>query len=96
MHAAAAIYGDVDVLLTRNTKHLRTPAVLAAGVSVVTSDVFLVDLLERRRTDVVHAIARAAAGKKNPPVTIDDLMDRVAAAGAPGFADRLRSHRARA
>lgn len=32
VHAAACVHGDVDVLLTRNMKHLRTPAVTAAGV----------------------------------------------------------------
>jgi len=32
VHAAAAIYGDVDVPLTQNQKHLRTKPVLAAGV----------------------------------------------------------------
>ncbi|MCC2321549.1 PIN domain-containing protein [Cellulomonas xiejunii] len=93
-HAAAAIHGDVDVLLTRNMKHLRTEPVLAAGVAVITSDEFLVDLLARRRRDVLEAFGRTAASKKNPPVTAHDLIDRIATAGAPEFAERLRSLRA--
>lgn len=92
-HAAAAIHGDVDVLLTRNMKHLRTEPVLAAGVTVITADEFLLDLLARRRRDVLEAFTRAAASKKNPPVTAHDLVDRIAAAGAPEFAERLRSLR---
>ena len=93
-HAAAAIHGDVDVLLTRNMKHLRTEPVLAAGVAVITSDEFLVDLLARRPRDVLEALGRTAASKKNPPVTAHDLIDRIAAAGAPECAERLRSLRA--
>ena len=91
VHAAAAIHGDVDVLLTRDIKHLRTGPVLTAGVSVITSDEFLVGLLEHRRRAVLDSFARAAASKRNPPITSRELIDRIAAAGAPGFADRLRS-----
>ncbi|HMR48630.1 MAG TPA: PIN domain-containing protein [Arachnia sp.] len=64
IHAAAVIYGDVDVLLTRNMKHLRTKPVLAAGVKVITSDDFLLDLLRRRRQGVVESFTRAAAAKR--------------------------------
>ena len=66
VHAAAAIYGGVDVLLTRNLKHLRTKPVLAAGVKVITSDEFLCALLTDRRQGVVDPFTRAAAAKKNP------------------------------
>lgn len=38
VHAAAAIHGNADVILTRNVKHLRTAPVLAAGIEVTTSD----------------------------------------------------------
>lgn len=90
VHAAAAIHGDVDVLLTRNIQHLRTEPVLAAGIKVTTSDDFLVDLLERRRQGVVESFMRAAGGKTNPPVTPRVLADKIADAGAPQFAQRLR------
>lgn len=90
VHAAAAIHGDVDVLLTRNMKHLRTKPVLAAGVKVITSDDFLVDLLKRRRQGVVESFMRAAAVKKTPPMTAEELADKIAMAGAPMFVARLR------
>lgn len=89
VHAAAVIHGDVDVLLTRNLKDLRTKPVLAAGVKVATSDVFLLRLLKRRPESVVDSFMRAAAAKKQPPVTAAELADRIAAAGAPTFAKRL-------
>ncbi|MFT3970236.1 MAG: hypothetical protein QM695_08140 [Micropruina sp.] len=59
----------MDVLLTRNMKHLRTAPVLAAGVKVITSDEFLVDLLNRHRQGVLESFTRVAASKKSPPVT---------------------------
>lgn len=90
VHAAAAIYGDVDVLLTRNVKHLRTEPVLAAGVTVITSDDFLCALLTTHRQGVVESFTRAASGKKNPPTTPYELADKIAAAGAPRFAQRIQ------
>lgn len=89
VHAAAAIYGDVDVLLTRNLKHLRAERVVAAGVQVMTSDEFLVDLIKHRRGSVIESFTRAAARKRNPPVTALQLADKIATAGAPEFARRL-------
>lgn len=89
VHAAAVICGDVNLLLTQNMKHPRTKPVLAA--EVVTSDEFFVDLLNRRQA-VIESFTRAAASKKNPPVSAHELADKIAAAGAPRFTERLRPH----
>lgn len=91
VHAAACIHGDVDVLLTRNMKHLRTKPVLDAGVKVITSDDFLCNLLTAKRKGVVESFTRAANAKKNPPVTPEQLADKIAAAGAPKFAKRMQA-----
>lgn len=91
-HAAACIHGDVDVLLTRNTKHLRTKPVIAAGVEVITSDVFLCDLLTAKRKGVIESFTRAANAKKNPPVTPEEFADKIANSGAPKFAKRPQAH----
>ncbi len=92
VHAAAVVYGDVDVLLTRNLKHLRTGRVLAAGVKVITADEFLCALLTRRRRAVIESFTRAAGSKKSPSMTAAELNDRIASAGAPRFAERLGPH----
>ncbi|MFT4258597.1 putative toxin-antitoxin system toxin component, PIN family [Microbacterium sp.] len=91
-HAAACIHGDVDVLLTRNLKDFRAPAIAQAGVQVMTSDTFLSQLLSHRHQAVVESFTRAAYSKKNPPVTSAELADAIARAGAPQFAERLRPH----
>lgn len=95
VHAAACIHGDVDVLLTRNMKHLRTRPVLDAGVEVITSDDFLCKLLTARRKGVVESFTRAAHAKKNPPMTPEQLADKIAAAGAPKFAKRMQARHPR-
>ena len=92
VHAAAAIYGDVDVLLTRNVRHLRTKPVLAAGVEVITSDEFLCALITRRRQGVVESFIRAASRKKDPPMTPGEVAAKIAVAGAPRFDERVRPH----
>lgn len=94
-HAAACIHGDVDVLLTRNLKHFRAPAIGQAGVQVMTSDTFLCRMLTHRRQGVVESFIRAANRRKNPPTTPVDLADTIANAGAPRFAERLRPHLSR-
>jgi len=92
VHAAAAVYGDVVVLLSRNLKHLRTKAVLAAGVKVVTADEHLCALLTRRRQALTESFIRAADSKQKPPMTAAELADRIATAGAPRFAERVGLH----
>lgn len=89
IHAAAAIYGCVDVLLTRNLKHLRTAPVLSAGIKVITSDDFLCALLAKRRQGVLDSFIRAADRKRNPPMRPAELANKLAAAGVPRFAERL-------
>ena len=95
IHAAAAVYGDVDVLITRNLKHLRTRPVLEAGIKVITSVDFLCTLLADRRHHVVASFIRAAEAKQNPPTTAQELASKVAGAGAPRFAERVMPHLAR-
>lgn len=76
MHAAAAIYGDVDVLLTRNLKHLRTEPVLAAGVNVITSDEFLCALLANRHQGIIESFTRAADSKNADDARRSDRKSR--------------------
>ncbi len=95
VHAAAAIYGNVDVVLTRNLKHLRTQPVLAAGVKVISSDEFLCDLLTVHHDGVVESFTHAADRRRNPPTSPSELATKLAIAGAPRFAERLRPNLAR-
>lgn len=95
VHAAAAIHGNADVVLTRNLKHLRTEPVMAAGIEVITSDEFLCALLDDHPGAVIESFMRAAAGRQSPPTTPTQLAQHIAAAGAPEFAERLQALLAR-
>jgi len=92
LHAAACIHGDVDVLLTRNLKHFRAPAIVEAEVEVMTSDTFLTRLLTRHRQAVVESFVRAANARRNPPISPVDFADMITNAGAPRFASRIKPH----
>ncbi|GAB3198355.1 hypothetical protein GCM10027062_12330 [Nocardioides hungaricus] len=59
---------------------------------MITSDEFLCALLTDHRHGVVESFTRAALSKKSPPTTTDDLATRLAIAGAPRFAGRVRPH----
>lgn len=89
VHAAACIHGDVDVLVTHNLKDYRAAPIAAAAVAVMTADDFLCELLARRPAATAESFARAASRKRNPPMTATELADRIAGAGAAGFAQRV-------
>lgn len=89
IHAAACVHGAVDVLLTRNLTHLRTSAIAAAGVDVMTSDAFLCALFQRHPAATRESFVRAATARRNPPTTPRDLADRMAKAGTPRFTELL-------
>ncbi|ACZ29841.1 conserved hypothetical protein [Xylanimonas cellulosilytica DSM 15894] len=88
-HAAACVYGDVDVLVTRNVKHYRSLRLKDAGVEVVTADAFLCALLARHTHDVVESVVTAAARRRNPPTTLAAFLSRLERAGAAQFAPLL-------
>lgn len=81
LHAAACIHGDVDVLLTRNLKHFRAPAMVEAEVEVT-----------RHRQAVVESFVRAANARRHPPIFPLDSADMITNAGAPRFAGRIKPH----
>jgi len=92
-HAAACVYGDVQVLLTRNAKHFKSPRLPQAGVKVMSADQFLCRLYQRHPDAVTESIRRNAATKTNPAVSVDQVVARLANAGAPQFAAIIQNRR---
>lgn len=92
VHAAAAIFGEADVLVTRNIKHLNTPPVIKAGVEVITSDEFLCALLRQHPQSVLESFLRGAGTKRSPSIAPRELAARLGRAGAPRFAALIRAH----
>lgn len=91
LHAAACVYGDVDILLTRNHREFAAPAIGQAGVQVMSSDEFLCGRLSHRRRSVIESISRTANRKLSPPISPIELANVMANAGTPKFAARLKA-----
>jgi len=93
VHAAACLYGNVQVLLTRNTKHLSSPRLSQAGVEVMNADQYLCRLFKRHPEAVTESFGRTTASKSNPPIAMEEMAERVHRAGAPKFAGLIHSQR---
>ena len=89
-HVAACLGGHVNVLLTRNVKDYRSAALVQHGVRVLTADDYLRALEQRHPIAVLGSFIATANARKRPPVTPHELADRIAAAGAAEFANRIR------
>jgi predicted nucleic acid-binding protein len=89
-HVAACLDGRANVLVTRNLKHYRSPVLASHGVTVMTADDYLCELLGRDPVGVTESFIGTANIHRRPPVTASELADRIARAGAPEFAARIR------
>jgi hypothetical protein len=87
---AAAAAAGANVIVTANVKHFPPEALMGLPVGrVVTPDAFLFELHRAHPLLVDAVVDRMLAGKERPQIAVPDLVDRLVAAGAPGFAERL-------
>jgi hypothetical protein len=89
-HAAAAVVGRADTLITWNLADFPADALAAHGIAVTKPDPYLCALSERYPDELRATITRMAAGKRRPPMTPFDLAAGLERAGVPAFAQRLR------
>lgn len=88
---AAAIVSDAEAVVTLNLKDFPPEACSPFGVEPVHPDVFLLDLYGLANQEVYDAVVRQATALTRPPMTLDELLDRLAVT-APSFAQALREH----
>lgn len=86
VHSAAAVAGGATVVLSADKKGF--PQSDIAPARRRDPDTFLVELLRRYPQDVVATIDAMGADMRKP-LTLDEVLDRLAAAGIPRFADRF-------
>jgi hypothetical protein len=86
---AAAVASDVQAIVTLNLKHFPPETCEPFAIEPMHPDDFLLDLYELAPAVVAGAIERQAAVLKRPPMTIDELLDRLALT-VPRFAGALR------
>ncbi|MFV0496220.1 PIN domain-containing protein [Mycobacterium sp.] len=90
---AAAIRGNAAAIVTDNTKHFPDEALREWGLHAVTSDDFLLDLLDLNPIRMLGCLIEMSDKRRNPPTTADDLIAALERAALPKFAGKLRSIR---
>ena len=88
---ATAVAGDAQAIVTLNLKHFPDDACEPFAVEPLHPDVFLLDLYGLDPQATYNAVERQAAALTRPPMTIDELLDRLGAT-VPDFAQALQAH----
>ncbi len=87
---AAAVRADASAIITMNTSDFPPASVDPFDIEVTDPDHFLLDQLDLAPESVVDELARQAAANKREPKSVATLLDALARAGAPAFADEVR------
>jgi predicted nucleic acid-binding protein len=90
LHMAAAIAGNADLIITSDAGDYPRLELARHGIRVLNPDEYLVEVLGEVPDEVMLAVQRISDRRKRPPMTIEEVIDRFANAGAPHFAVRLR------
>lgn len=88
---AAAVVSDAQAVVTLNLKDFPIEACEPFAIEPLHPDVFLIDLYHLDAQEVFEAVERQAAVLRRPPMTLDELIDRLAVT-VPTFAQALREH----
>jgi predicted nucleic acid-binding protein len=90
-HMAAAVARQPCIILTRDMAGFPSNPLAARGVRVTDPDTYLCELADELPSEVADTVVRLAGEKRRPPKTPRDLLDDLAGAGVPGFADKVRA-----
>jgi predicted nucleic acid-binding protein len=88
---AAAVASDAQAVVTLNLKDFPVEAYEPFAIEPLHPDVFLLDLYNLDAQEVFEAVERQAAVLRRPPMTVDELLDRLAVT-VSDFAETLRRH----
>lgn len=89
---AAAVVSDARALVTLNLEDFPAEACEPFAVEALHPDVFLLDLYALGGQAIFEAVERRAAALNRPPMSLDELLDRLAVT-VPSFVQALRAHR---
>lgn len=85
---AAAVQNNLDYIVTPNVKDF-PPSTLTSGVEIISPDNFLLLLLKDDKDGVLESFADHVTSLKDPPLTSQQLLERLAKT-VPGFAAQMR------
>lgn len=89
---AAAIQCNAGVIVTYNLKDFPDDQIAQYGVEAQHPDQFIVHLLDLAPGRVCAAVKRQRANLKNPPRSVEELLDTLAKQRLPETVSRLRSY----
>jgi hypothetical protein len=90
-HMAAAVVRQPCTILTRDSAGFPSEPLSGRGVRVTDPDTYLCELAAEVPDEIADTIVGLAGEKRRPPKTPQDLLDDLASAGVPGFADKVRA-----
>ena len=90
LHMAAAIAGRADVIVTADGRDFPRLDLAKHGIRVLSPDEYLLEVVGEVPDEIILAVQRISDRRRRPPMTVEEIIDRVSNAGAKRFAMRLR------
>lgn len=87
---AAAVRADAAAIVTFNIDDFPPASVDPFEIDVIDPDRFLLDQLDLAPSAVIEELEQQAVANRRDPKTLSGLLDALARAGAPAFADEVR------
>lgn len=88
---AVAIRSGSQVIVTENTSDFPSAALEPYNIEAQTPDVFVLHLIGLSPTTIANVIQAQAAALTNPPMSVTDVLDRLARSGLPRSVAALRN-----
>lgn len=88
---AAAIRSGSQVIVTENLADFPAEVLQTFSIEAQTPDTFLLHLVDLSPRTVFGVLQSQSAALRNPPMTIDQLLDRLAHSGLPRTVAALRA-----
>jgi predicted nucleic acid-binding protein len=87
---ACALIAGADAIVTNNVRDFPHEVLAPLRIEIIRLDDFLLDIFDLAPEEFASVIREQAHDAKHPPLSPADVLDNLAAAGAPGTADELR------
>ena len=87
---AAAVHGDAGAIITFNVRDFPQESLQPHSIDVIHPDDFLLDALDLAPSTVIEELRQQADANRVSPRTLFEILDALATAGSPRFADEIR------
>ncbi|WP_336084419.1 hypothetical protein [Nocardia sp. SSK8] len=88
---AAAVRGNAEAIVTDNLKHFPVDALARWGLHAISSDDFLLDVFDLSPSVMLSSLIEMAGRRRNPPVTVPEIVVALGAANASRFAREIEA-----